>query len=104
MTLDHLRPASLLALGLIVLPLQAGDDIVFEVLPGGLANGVSDDGAFVVGENAAGAFLWTLEGTTSLGQISGIAGGNYAAVGGKLRYLFRGTHLLARSRSPWRWG
>ena len=73
MKIDHLRPASVLALGLIALPTLASDGIVFEVLSDGLAYGVSDGGDFVVGENASGAFLWTLEGTTSLGQIAGIA-------------------------------
>ncbi|MBC04067.1 MAG: hypothetical protein CMJ34_12320 [Phycisphaerae bacterium] len=73
MTLEPLRPVSLLTIGLAVLSAQAGDDIVFEVLPGGLAHGVSADGTFVVGENGSGAYLWSLEGTTSLGQLAGIA-------------------------------
>ena len=61
-----------LVLGLATLPVLAGGDIVFEVIPGGLANGVSDDGGFVVGENAGGGFLWTLDGLTSLGQAAAI--------------------------------
>ena len=73
MSNPNLRLVSSLVLGLVALPVQAGGDIVFEVLIGGLANGVSDDGDFVVGENGSGAFLWTLEGTTALGQVAGIA-------------------------------
>ena len=62
-----------LGLGLAAESVRAGDDIVFEIFTDGLAYGVSDDGDFVVGENGSGAFLWTLEGTTALGQVAGIA-------------------------------
>ena len=53
------------------------DEIRFERIPDGYANGVSDDGAVVVGERfGLEAFTWTLaDGLVDIGGVSGISAG-----------------------------
>ena len=61
---------------LFILPASvalAGDDVYFERISSGLANGVSADGTVVVGENNSGAFIWTLDGVTNIGESDAIA-------------------------------
>ena len=49
-------------------------DIIFERITDGIAWDVSDDGSIVVGADiASGGFIWTIDGTTSIGQVAGIA-------------------------------
>ena len=47
--------------------------ILFERVASGLANGVSDDGSIVVGQTLTQGFIWTLDGTTEIGGLAGIA-------------------------------
>ena len=68
------RSVSLLLLSLPVSMAFAGDDgVCFERIAFGLANGVLGDGTVVVGENNAGAFIWTLGGVTNIGERDAIA-------------------------------
>lgn len=68
------RSVSLLLLSLPVSTAFAGDDrVCFERISFGLANGVLGDGTVVVGENNAGAFIWTLDGVTHIGERDAIA-------------------------------
>lgn len=49
-------------------------DVVFQRITDGVAWDVSDDGSVVVGSDlATGGFVWTLDGTTSIGQVAAIA-------------------------------
>ena len=52
---------------------HAGDTILFEIISEGLANGVSDDGSAVVGQNNSGGFIWTLDGLQEIGGVAAIA-------------------------------
>ena len=68
------RSVSLLLLSLPVTAAFAGDDgVCFERIAFGLANGVLGDGTVLVGENNAGAFIWTLDGVTHIGERDAIA-------------------------------
>ena len=75
MTSSTLRTSVVLLAGLAAPFALAGDGgILFERITSGLANGVSDDGAVVVGEyDGAGAFTWTPEGMTNIGGTAAIA-------------------------------
>jgi uncharacterized membrane protein len=75
MTSSTIRTSVVLLAGLVAPLAFAGDgDVVFQRLASGLANGVSDDGAVVVGEeDGGGAFVWTVEGFTTIGGTAGIA-------------------------------
>lgn len=74
MTNHKIRSVSLLLLGLPVAAAFAGDEgVYFERISSGLANGVSGDGSVVVGENNSGAFIWTLQGVTDIGESDAIA-------------------------------
>ncbi|MAH66003.1 MAG: hypothetical protein CMJ27_06385, partial [Phycisphaerae bacterium] len=52
---SRILPALLLALPAGIT--HAGDTIHFEIISEGLANGVSDDGSAVVGQNNSGGFI-----------------------------------------------
>ena len=65
--------ASSILLAVPTVPAVAGDEVVFEILADGIASGVSDDGTVVVGRRGAAGFLWSLAGTTSIGQVAGVA-------------------------------
>jgi len=70
------NPNHTLAALLLSLPVgvaHAGDKIFFEIISEGLANGVSDDGSVVVGQNNSGGFVWSLDGLQSIGGVAGIA-------------------------------
>ena len=67
----RILPALLLALPAGIT--HAGDTIHFEIISEGLANGVSDDGSVVVGENNSGGFVWTLDGLQEIGGVAAIA-------------------------------
>ena len=74
MTNHKIRSVSLLLLGLPVAAAFAGDEgVYFERISSGLANGVSGDGSIVVGQNNSGAFIWTLQGVTDIGESDAIA-------------------------------
>ena len=68
------RPISLLLLTLPATVAFAGEEkIYFEIISEGLANGVSDDGSVVVGQNNSGGFVWTLDGLQEIGGVAAIA-------------------------------
>jgi len=74
MTNNTIKSACLPLLALPVAVAIAGDDnIYFERISEGLANGVSDDGSVVVGENNSGGFVWTLDGLQEIGGVAAIA-------------------------------
>ncbi|MCP4068863.1 MAG: hypothetical protein GY741_11350 [Phycisphaeraceae bacterium] len=74
MTNNTIKSACLPLLALPVAVAIAGDDnIYFERISEGLANGVSDDGSVVVGENNSGGFVWTLDGLEEIGGVAAIA-------------------------------
>ena len=74
MTNNITKSVSLLLLALPVTVAFAGDEkIYFERISEGLANGVSDDGSVVVGENNSGGFVWTLDGLQEIGGVAAIA-------------------------------
>ena len=78
--MQHHLPRSVFLLActatLALAPVGA-DEIRFERIPDGYANGVSDDGAVVVGERfGLEAFTWTLAGgLVDIGGVSGISAG-----------------------------
>lgn len=68
------RSISLLLLTLPATVAFAGEEkIYFEIISEGLANGVSDDGSVVVGQNNSGGFVWTLDGLQEIGGVAAIA-------------------------------
>ena len=68
---SRILPALLLALPAGIT--HAGDTIHFEIISEGLANGVSDDGSAVVGQNNSGGFIWTFDGLQEIGGVAAIA-------------------------------
>ena len=74
--ISHQIPTRILPVLLLSFPcgiVHAGDEVAFEIISEGLANGVSDDGGVVVGQNNSGGFIWTLDGLQEIGGVAAIA-------------------------------
>ncbi|MEL6714792.1 MAG: hypothetical protein AAFP86_13505, partial [Planctomycetota bacterium] len=71
--MDSARYSALTPFALLVLGSAASAQATFTIVGPGRAADVSPDGAFVVGTDAGGAFLWSASGLVSLGQDDAVA-------------------------------